>query len=357
MGRLNLSTDWRDDFDRKLLTPEQAAATINSGDHIWVPPGHASPPILEAIAKRGGELRKVEIRGIGLFDAGWYTGEAAEAFQIASQFGTIVEREALNARTADFHPYWLVGIHKALDAGRDDGEAWRLDKLVLVVSPPNDEGYVSLGGNVWDGVTSARRANTVLAEMNPQVVETFGDTRLHVTEIDSFVAMDRPVFFPRQKIEPDAADEGIAHYVSTLVKNGDTIQIGVGTPTGALTKLGAFDKHEELSYFGELTVEGCVGLAERGVITGRGSRLHPDKFVATMIGNNDEERRIIHRNPRYELHSIEYLLDPRVIAKNEGIVAINGALTLDLSGQVGVYTIGTYIQAGVGGHLAFALGA
>jgi 4-hydroxybutyrate CoA-transferase len=75
------------------------------------------------------------------------------------------------------------------------------------------------------------------------------------------------------------------------------------------------------------------------------------------MGNTAGERRCVHRNPHYELLGIEYLLDPRVIAKNENIVAINGALTIDLSGQIGVHTIGRRVYAGVGGHLAFALGA
>ena len=114
----------------------------------------------------------------------------------------------------------------------------------------------------------------------------------------------------------------------------------MGSHSGALARLGAFDERENLSYFAELTTEGLVPLVERGIITGKYSKTHPDKFVATVIGNTPDEIATVHRNPAFETYSIEYLLDPRQIARNDNIVAINGALTADLSGQLGVHTIG-----------------
>jgi 4-hydroxybutyrate CoA-transferase len=357
MGRLDLSRDWQSDYDRKLVSAEEAAQTVRSGDHVWWPPGHGSTAFLAALAQRRSELRGVELRGILVPDVGWFEEGANEAFHIASQFGSLFDRHAINAGIVDYHPYWLVGIHKALDAGRGHGEAWEIDKLVLTVSPPNEHGFVSLGGSVWDGVTSARRARMVIAEVNPNVIETFGDSWLHVSEIDRFVPDDRPVVPETSLLEPDAVDRAISQNVAELVHDGDTIQVGVGSHSAALPMLGTFDERQELSYFAELTVPGLVPLAERGVITGRTSALHPNKFVATVIGNTVDERRVVHRNPHYELYGIEYLLDPRVIARNENIVAINGALTVDLSGQIGVHTIGPQVYAGVGGHLAFALGA
>ena len=197
----------------------------------------------------------------------------------------------------------------------------------------------------------------MIAEVNPNTIETFGDSWLHVSEIDHFVPGDSPVVIDLQHPPPNEVDLSITHHVAELVKDGDTIQVGVGSHTGALPRLGAFDERENLSYFAELTVEGLVPLVERGVITGKYSDTHPDKFVATLIGNTPDEHAVVHQNPAFETYGIEYLLDPRQIARNERIVAINGALTVDLSGQMGVHTIGPRVYAGVGGHLAFALGA
>jgi 4-hydroxybutyrate CoA-transferase len=356
MGKRDLTVDWRSDYDRKLVSPEEAAASVQSGDHVWWPPAHGSPAFLAALAARRDELRDVEVRGIIIPDAGWFTTDSMEAFHIASQFASLFDRHAIESKVLDYHPYWLVGIHKALDAGRSD-EAWPIDKLIIVVSPPNERGFVSLGGSVWDGVTSVPRSRTVIAEVNPNVIETFGDSWLHVSEIDYFIADDRPVVPDVPGYQPEALDYALAAHVAELVKDGDTIQVGVGSHSGSLAMAGAFDEKQELNYFAELTVPGIVPLVERGIITGRTSQLHPNRAVATVMGNTVEERQAVHRNPHYELYGIEYLLDPRVISKNEGIVAINGALTVDLSGQIGVHTIGRRVYAGVGGHLAFALGA
>ena len=351
--RRNLTRDWRDHYDRNLVTAEEAAASIRPGDHIWIPPLHGSPAILEALSARAPELKDVQIRALGVQDCGLFSEAAAESFHYQDQFGNVFSRPALEARTIDYHPHWLVGAHKGVDAGRD--ERWELDHVMITVSPPNSQGFVSVGGNVWDSVTASRRAHHVIAAVNPGVVETYGETWLHVSEVDQFVPDDRPLF--AAPLEYDAVDEGLAAHVGTLIQDGDTVQIGTGSHTSGMVSYGLFSDREELSYFGELTVPGLVPLVERGVFTGRTSTLHPGKFVATLVGNTAEERAAIHQNPAFELYSIEYLLDPRVISRNEGIVAINGALTMDLSGQAGAYTIGPRIYAGMGGHLAFAMGA
>ena len=349
----DLSIDWRSHYQGRLTSPEGAAAAINSGDHIWIPPLHGSPAILQALAGRAAGLSGVQIRGLGVPDIGLWGSAAHRAFEYADQFGSVFSRPALEARLIDYHPHWLVGGHKAFDAGREEG--WRIDKCLITVAPPDASGYVSVGGSVWDSITTSRRAACVIAAVNSEGVETYGDTRLHVSEIDHFVPDDRPVVVP--PAEYDAVDDGLAHYAGTLVKDGDTVQIGTGSHTGGMVHFGLFRDRQELSYFGELTVPGMVALVAAGVFTGRGSALHPGKFVATLVGNTAEERAVIHQNPAFELYGIDYILDPRTIAKNEGIVAINGALTIDLTGQSGAYTIGPRIYAGMGGHLAFAIGA
>jgi 4-hydroxybutyrate CoA-transferase len=351
--RRDFSVDWRAHYDSRLTSPVGAAAKFSSGDHIWIPPLHGSPAILAALAARAPELRGVEIRALGVPDVGLWAPEALEAFHYADQFGNPFSRPALDSRLVDYHPYWLVGGHKGLDAGRAD--AWRIDKCLITVGPPDACGYVCVGGSVWDSLTSARRAACVIAAVNPAGIETFGDTRLHVSEIDCFVIDDRQIEVPTRVY--DAVDEGLAHYVGSLVQDGDTVQIGTGSHTAGMVHYGLFRNRRDLSYFGELTVAGLVPLVAAGVFTGSRSALHPGKFVATLIGNTPEERASVHRNPAFELYGIDYILDPRTIARNEAIVAINGALTIDLTGQSGAYSIGPRIYAGMGGHLAFAIGA
>ncbi len=352
--RHDLSGNWRDHYDARVVSPEGAAALVESGDHIWIPPGHAAPSILEALAARTGDLEDVEIRGLGVPDGGLFSAEAAQSFRYQDQFGNAFSRGPLEARTIDYHPYWLVGAHQSLDAGRE--EAWPVDNILITVSEPNEAGFVSVGCSVWDSVTTSRRAKRVIAAVNPHTQHTHGETVLHVSEIDAFVPDDRP-FAPPPVEYDEATDEAIAHHTNELIEDGDTVQVGIGSHTYGMLQHGLFDGKQELSYFGELTVRGIVPMVEQGVFTGRGSQLHPGKFVATVIGNTPEERAAVYGNHAFELYGTEYLLDPRNIAKNDRIVAINGGLGLDLSGQTAVYTIGPRIYAGLGGHLAFALGA
>ena len=353
LGRANLGSDWRAHFDSRLALPEEAARLIESGDHVWIPPGHGNANILAALAARAPELRGVEIRALAQPDAGLWAPEALDAFHYADQFGNALTRPGHDARVLDYHPHWLVGAHKGVDAGRAD--AWHIDKCLVTVGLPDDNGFVCVGNSVWDSITSARRARCVIAAVDPGVIETYGDSRLHVTEIDCFVVDERNVVLPPPVY--DAVDEALAYHVGTLVKDGDTVQVGTGTHTAGIVHHGLFRDRQDLSYFGELTVPGLVPLVAAGVFTGRNSALHPGKFVATLVGNTPDERAMVHRNPAFEVHGIEYLLDPRNIARNDGIVAINGALTIDLTGQSGAYSIGSRIYAGMGGHLAFAIGA
>ncbi len=351
--RHDLSGDWRDHYRARLMSAEDAAGLVESGEHVWISVAHGSPSILGALAARRGELRDVEIRGLAVPDAGLFSEDQGDEFRYQDQFGNPYSRPLLNARVVDYHPYWLVGGHKALDAGRE--EAWAVDNLMITVSEPDDSGFVSVGCNVWDSIKTARRAKRVIASVNSHTRHTFGETTLHVSEIDAFVTDPRLVVPPA--MEFDAADEVMAGIVGELVNDGDTVQIGVGGHTTELVHHGLFADKQELSYFGELTTLGLVPLVEQGVFTGRGSRLHPGKFVATVVGNTPDEREVVYGNRAFELYSTEYLVDPRTIAQNEQITAINGALGVDLSGQTSAYAIGPRLYAGMGGHLGFALGA
>ena len=124
-----------------------------------------------------------------------------------------------------------------------------------------------------------------------------------------------------------------------------------------LAQLGAFDERNDLTYFGELTVPGLVPLARRGVINGKYGALHPGKFVAAHIGNSLEDLDYIERNPAFELHSYEHTNDPRSVAAHADMVAMNGALMADFTGQIGLYAFGPQVYTDLGGHLGFAMGA
>jgi 4-hydroxybutyrate CoA-transferase len=358
MAKLDLSVDPVKEYQRKLVGPEQAAGLVESGDLVWMPSSHSPPTILALLATREKELRDVTIRSIIIPNMGWFREDARAAWDLQVQYALAPDnRQALADRLVDFHPLHMINQHKAGDTR--PGEARQIDDLLLVVSPPNERGWVCVGHSVWDAVSSARRAKRVIVETSPGTPRTCGDSWIHVSQLDAIVEGDRPrlgVPDPDPADFPEA-DRGIARNVASLIQDGDTLQIGLGSHTGALPLLGAFDEKNDLGFFSELTVPGTIDLVRRGIITCQRVELHPGQFVACFAGNSLDDLEFIEDNPFFQLRSYEYTNDPKVISRHDRMVTMNGALTVDLSGQIGVYALGPNVYSGLGGQLAFHLGA
>jgi len=358
MAQLDLTLDPARTYQQRLASAEQAAALVRSGDLIWIPSGHATPSILAVLATREAELHDVRIRAVALPNMGWFRPDARRAWNLQVQYAMVDHnRKALAERVIDFHPFTMIQQHKAWDERPDEHAP--IDKLLIVTSPPDAGGWVCVGNACWDAVSSARRAKMVIAEESPNLPLTCGDSWLHVSQIDAIVRGHRQ---PLAAPDPDPTqysevDRMLARNLRSLVRDGDTLQIGLGNHTTAVTLLGAFDGANDLGYFGELTVPGTVSLARRGIINCSRTEVHPGRFVACQIGNSPEDLEHIARNPFFELHSYEHTNDPRVISRHDQMLAINGALMVDLSGQIGVYALGPSVYTGLGGQLAFHLGA
>jgi acyl-CoA hydrolase len=358
MARLDLTVDPKSEYERKLMTAEQAAGLVESGDLVWIPSTHTPPAILAALAARESELRDVTIRSVALPNNGWFRADAAAAWNLQVQYAIVPDnRQALADRVIDCHPLSMIREHKVRDTR--PGEEREIDDLLLVVSPPNAQGWVCVGNSVWDAVTSARRAKRVIVEQSPAMPLTSGDSWLHVSQLDAIVPGDRarlalpdpdPANFP-------ASDHGIAANLKTLVRDGATIQLGLGKRTTAAMMLGAFDGANDLGYFGELTVPGTIERARRGIITSRYAEVHPNRFVSCNMGNSFEDMDTIEGNPFYELHSYEHTNDPLVIARHDDMLTVNCALGVDLTGQIAVYAFGPTVYTGLGGQLAFHIWA
>ncbi len=358
MAKIDLSVDPKVEIERKRMDAEAAAALVHSGELVWIPSSHQPPAVLASLAAREDELRDVTIRSVVIPDMGWFREDAREAWDLQVQYALAPDnRQALADRLVDFHPFHMINQFKAADHRPDEGRP--IDVLMLVAAEPDDGGWICVGNAVWDAVTTARRARKVIVETSPGTVQTCGDTRLHISQVDALVAGDRP-----RLGAPDPAPEGfpdvdrrIAANVRTLIRDGDTIQLGLGKHTGALALLGAFDESNDLGYFSELTVPGTIDLVRRGIITSRHAEVHPGRFVSCHAGNSLEDLEYIEHNPFFELHSYEHTNDPRIICRHEHMVTLNGALMIDLSGQIGVYAMGPRVYSGTGGQLAFHMGA
>ncbi len=233
------------------------------------------------------------------------------------------------------------------------------DVCLLTLSPPNAQGFCSFGEQLWYSRAWVKRTPLVIAEINPLLIRTGGDNYVHISEIDYVVEQPEPTppFRMSPVVAPDeqeAADK-IDALVASLVRDGDTIQIGLGSVSMAA---GFYLREKnDLGVHSEIITSSMIDLYKRGVITGKRKTLHPEKLVATGMFIGPEDYEFVDGNPVIELRDAFYTNSPVVIAQNHNQVAINNALAVDFTGQVTAEAFGPQMYTGVAGQLDFVLGA
>jgi 4-hydroxybutyrate CoA-transferase len=346
-----------EEYRRRLTTPEEAVRRVRSGQRVIVPIGCNPLLLADALAARAGEIEDVEIDHCAVQADYVWLHTRLPAFRVVHEhFASPSVRAEMLLGQHDYVPVPMSRRFKAADEARTPGEQRRPDVVLLVVAPPDEEGFVNLGNNVWNTKRYVEEASLVLAEVSERVPRCFGDTRLHVTAIDALVESRSPPM-ATGTTRLTAERRAIAEHVASLIRDGDTLQIGVGKASTAIAFAGVLDERVDLGWHSEASPGAIVDLVRRGVITGRRKALHPGKAVATSFAVRDEDLPYIDGNPAFELHSCDHVHDPRTIASIDNLVAINSAVAIDLSGQVSSESIGDRTITGTGGQLEFAIGA
>ena len=351
---------WEEEFKRKLVSPEEAVRVIKDGDRVSFTYGREPRALGLALAARLGELRDVKIfvRTPGM-DFGWYDPGWEESFQIEISYVLPITREMMAERRCDFVIGGLLGMtptHPAV------GEA---DVLLTEVSEPDPHGFCSFGASTWGKRKAVECAKVVIAEVNKNLIRTFGENYVHVSEIDYFVEHVSGGSGPgstdllgRKTWQPGEVEKRVAEFVSTLIKDGDTLQIGVGSTSEWIAILGSLDNRTDLGWHSETTPRGIIKLAREGVITGRRKKINRGKFVAIAVGGGDkEDMDFVSNHPMFELYDADYVLNPAVIGMNDHVACINSAISVDLTGQIAAESVGPTLVSGPGGQLAFAIGS
>lgn len=338
---------WQD----RIISAEQAAEKVHSGERIFLT-GNCSNPqrFLQALLDRHQDLQEVEVvQLLGFGPEEYITPDISEHIRINSLFIAPNIRKAVNKGLADFTPIFLSEIPGLFRSGR-----LLLDMAVIQVSPPDAHGYCSYGVEVGVTKSAAESAGLVIAEVNPNMPRTLGDSFIHVDQIDFFVEVDYDL---PEVIAPPADDvqQQIASHIAELVPDAATLQMGIGgIPNAVLSLLGG---HKNLGIHTELFSDGVMEMIEKGVITNSRKSIHPGKVVSGFVIGSKVLYQYIDDNPIFELHPTEYVNDPFVIAQNERMISINSAIEVDLTGQVCADSIGTKFYSGVGGQLDFVRGA
>ena len=342
---------WSDEYRAKLMSAADALKAVRSGERVWIQSGCGTPSALvDALVTRAPELHEVEIVHMKTLGNADYTRTEFEGhFRHRGLFLGENVREAVAAGRADYTPIFLSEIEGLFERGE-----LPLDVVLMQVSPPDAHGYMSLGTTVDCTLTAVRCARTVIAEVNPRMPRTHGDTFVHISQITAVVETDHPLL----EMHPEPFTDlhlRVARNVASLIPDGATLQTGIGgIPEAVLTCL---EDKRDLGIHTEMVPDGVIELMERGVINGARKTLLRGKAVAAFVLGTQRLFDFIHDNPAFEFRLIQFTNDPFVVARNDRMVAINSAIQVDLTGQVCADSMGTRPYSGFGGQLDFIRGA
>ena len=346
---------FKKDFPDKFATEKQVFSKIHPGNRIFIGTACAEPQYLVQAL-----VNYVESNPKAFFDAEvfqvWTLGVAAYTnekfksnFRHNSFFIGDNTRDAVNAGLADYTPIFLSQVPDLFRRG-----IVPVDVALIQTSLPDRHGYVNLGISVDIVSEAVEKASLVIAQVNAGMPRVQGDGFLHIEKIDYLIPYDEPVLEFNTPVDDEIATR-IGDYVSRLVQDGDTIQVGYGSRLNSI--LHSLKGKKRLGVHTELMSDGIVELMKLGVIDNSKKKIDRGKTVATFCMGRKETYDYIHDNPAIEFRTIEYTNNPLVIAQHDNMVAINSALEIDLTGQATAESIGKVFYSGVGGQADFMRGA
>src|SRR5438876_677114 len=342
---------WEAAYLEKIRTADEALRFVESGMRVYIQPGCAEPETLvEALMRRGPAVRDVEIVHMMTMGVAPYVApDMAGHFRHNAVFIGSNVRAAINDGRADYTPIYLSEIEELFESG-----VMPIDVALVEVSPPDSHGYCSFGVGVDTTLTAAKCARYVVAQVNDYMPRTYGDSFIHVSDIDAVVESSRPLC---ELKKPEITDMhvAIARKIAGLIPDGAVLQTGIGgIPDAVLPFL--MDR-KDLGVHSELVPEGVIPLIEAGVITGARKNFKPRKIIVGFALGTKKMFEFVDNNPIFEFHPTAYTNDPALIARNDNMVAINSALQIDLTGQVCSDSIGNQFYSGIGGQVDFLRGA
>ncbi len=342
---------WKQDYQKKLVSAEQAAQTIPSNSRLVL--GHAaSTPIdvLKAMTDSKERYENVEIVHMLCLGEGRYLDEDMKGhFRHNALFVGGNSRKAVSQNQADYTPCFFNEVPSLFKEGR-----LPVDVALIQVSHPDEDGNCSFGLSSDYTKPAAECASLVIAEVNDQMPRVHGDNFIHVSEIDHIVETSNPLYeIPLPRIGD--VEKAIGENCAKLVDDGATLQLGIGAIPDAVL-LFLKDK-KDLGIHTEMFSDGILELIEAGVVTGNKKSLHPGKMISTFLMGSKALYDFVDDNPAVELYPVDYVNNPAVIMQNENIVSINSCIQIDLMGQVVSETIGLKQFSGVGGQVDYVRGA
>jgi acyl-CoA hydrolase/GNAT superfamily N-acetyltransferase len=343
--------DWKPLYESRLTTAERALEVVRSGQRVLVGSGCAAPQeLLRALVERASVVTDVELVHLLTFGIAPYVEPRYEgSFRHNAFFIGANVREAIQEGRADYSPIFLSEIPNLFFSNQ-----MRLDVVLVMLGPPDQFGYCSLGIHPDITMAGIKTAKTIIAQINCHMPRVHGDTFVHVSDLDAIVEHDDPLL-ELEAVPIDETSMAIARHVAALIEPGATLQLGIGTiPNAVLSLLG---DHRDLGLHTEMFSDGVIDLCEQGIITNAKKGLLPGKAVSSFAMGTRRLYDYIDDNPFFEFRPTEFVNSPLNIARNHKMVSINSALAVDITGQVSADSIGFRFYSGIGGQMDFIRGA
>jgi acyl-CoA hydrolase/RimJ/RimL family protein N-acetyltransferase len=341
-------------YPEKFVSEQSVFSRIHAGDRIFVGTGCGEPQylvkaLINYVESDPKALLDAEVLHVWTLGLAPYTAEKFKSnFRHNSFFVGGNTREAINKGFADYSPVFLSQV-----PGLFRSRAIRIDVALVQTSPPDMHGNMSLGVSVDIVKAAVESARVVIVQVNNNMPRVHGDGFIHINDVDFIIPHDEPLLEYKDNV-PDEIAHKIGKYVSRIVQDGDTIQVGYGSLPNAI--LSNLKGRQDLGVHTELFSDGITGLMKNGVITNKRKNIDKGKTIASFCMGTMETYEYINDNPGIEFKTIEYTNNPFIISQIKNMTAINSALEIDLTGQATAESLGKTIYSGLGGQADFMRG-
>jgi acyl-CoA hydrolase len=335
-----------------FVTVDQAVKHIHSGNRVFIHGSAATPVhLVKALQARHEELRNVELVSITtLGDLDLDNPAFEKSFFVNSLFVSANTRGVVNSDHGDYVPVFLSQIPQLFRTN-----ILPIDVALIQVSSPDAHGFCTLGTSVDVALSAVQTAKYIIAQVNPRMPRTHGDGFIHVSKIHSLVFHEDELPEVDYSSKVSSQIQKIGKNVASLIEDGATLQMGIGTiPDQVLKNL---THHKNLGIHTEMLSDGIIPLIEKGVINNSNKKLNVGRSVTGFMIGTRKLYDYVNDNPEVRVMDISYVNDTSVIRKNPKATAINSAIEIDLTGQVCADSIGTYQYSGIGGQMDFMRGA
>lgn len=342
--------DWKKIYDERLTTPDEAVKHLKSGMAVFL--GHCvgdPTALIEAMIENKEQYEKLELKHmVRLGPVDFQAPGLEKHFVDTPIFAGGNVRAALAEGRADFTPVFFHEVPKQIREGKLE-----CDAAMVMVTPPDEHGYCSLGPGVDYTLQAAKTAPLVIAQINENMPKIYGNSFLHVSEFDHIVEANTPLY----EIQPPKitdVEKKIGEYCASLIEDGSTLQLGIGGIPDAVMLF--LDDKKDLGIHSEMISDGTLALWEKGVITNNLKSENKGKMIVTFLMGTQKLYDFVDDNPSVEIHPVDYVNHPVTVMRQSKMVSVNSAMQVDLMGQVNAEAIGYKQFSAVGGQVDFIRG-